>query len=166
MSTRPSDPVDLPRNLARAQRRYELLRLVLIVAVVMVMLGGIAVGLLAVKRLEAQAAQISHVLEQQKLNDENNSRERAAAIRLLVAEQRRQLVAHDMSTKLYLSQIKTLSRVEVFGAKNQENQRATIVTRFVGPIPRGATRTTVVTVAPAPLPSPTCSQRGKNGACR
>lgn len=169
--------VDFGAALLRARHRYELLRLLLISLLVFIVLASLVLGLLQGRRLErlaldnkAQAVQIALILKQQHDSDVSAEASRQRYVAVLIAEQRRALVAHDSTLKqylavhdrnvrVYLSQIKALSQVEVYGAGNRENQpvKTVVTTKFIGPIPVGTTRTTVT----QPAPAPTCTRTGR-----
>lgn len=161
---RAEDHTSATANLARARRRYESLRLLLVVVLVLTVAGSLTLGVFQGRRLErlalenrAQAARVAELLRAQKHSDERNALDRERLTRALIADNRRALLVHDRNVRMYLSQIKALSRVEVYGARNQEARPVLVTTRFVGPIPSGTTRPTVT----QPAPSPTCTARGK-----
>lgn len=102
-----------------------------------------------------RAQQVAELLRLQQHNEATRQQLIDDAVKKIAAEERRALAEHDATTKRYLSQIRGLSYVEVYGANNQETQR--VVTRFVGPLPSGQPRP-MVTVPP------TCTK--KNGRCQ
>lgn len=173
MEVRTGDHTPATHRLQIARNHYETWRLLLNVLLVIIVLSSLVLILLQshkngeqIKQNAMLSRQVQALLIQQDAIAKENLTSRAKAVADLVEAQRRQLAQHDVSTKRYLSQIRTLSRVEVYGAKNQEGQpiRTIFTTRFIGPIAQGTTRTTIRYVAPAPAPSPTCTKRGKR--CR
>lgn len=165
MPHRQTDPPIFDK-VARARRRYELLRTSLLVLLVLIVLASLVLGLLQGAKIQdlaeqnrAQAQQVALLLERQKAVDAERETVINRAIARIANEQRRALAAHDDRVELLLSRSLRLLNEEVNAPANRE--RRPLV--FIGPtIPPAPAPT--ATPAPRPAPTPTCTQRGSK--CR
>lgn len=164
---RVDDPPMGARHLARARQRFEVLRLLLGVLLVLVVLASLVLVIFLgldirnqgdrleqlAKDNQRQAAQVGLLLERQEAAALLNSQQRTAAVKAIAAEQRRQLVAHDERVEVLLRRTLGLVNAEVNNPANRERRPVVIL----GP-------TTAPTAAPAPFIGPRCTNNGKK--CR